>query len=512
VNRWRKPSWIDRKTIGVVVLLALLRAGALGQQATPAAPETLAALQTRLSNHINQPRFAAAAWGIKIVSLETGKTLFEHNAGKLLKPASNAKLFTAALALDRLGPTFRIKTSLYARQRPNAAGLLNGDLIVYGRGDPSLSTRFDDGDFTPPITPLLEALVKAGVKRIQGDLIGDESFFRGPRMGSGWTWDDLQYDYGAEVSALSIQDNVVGLTFHPGQRVGDPCRITAKPATAYLVFSNRTETVAADGKQRIEIYRPLGQNIVHVYGQLSLNDRPDTGTVTVHNPALWLVTILSEAMAQHGIGLSGRLRTIDWRERELSPIDYSSWAELGVVESHPVEELVRQMMKSSQNLYAQLLLLQVATRYRSANPSTQTSEEAGLAELKKFLREAGVSPAEVLLEEGSGLSRGGLVTPNAIVRLLQFMNRHRYAEPFREALPVAGIDGTLRNRLKQPIVAGKVRAKTGTLMYVNTLSGYVSTAAGQPLAFSILLNNYSNAEGKIPTREEIDAIVLMLAN
>src|SRR5262249_7835816 len=156
------------------------------------------------------------------------------------------------------------------------------------------------------------------------------------------------------------------------------------------------------------------------------------------------------------------------------------------------EEVVRQMMKPSQNLYAQLLLLQVGIRSRPVNAGSQTSEEAGLAELKKFLREAGINPAEVLLEEGSGLSRGALVTPNAIVRLLQFMDRHRYAATFREALPVAGVDGTLRNRFKQTIVTGKARAKTGTLSYVNTLSGYVSTAAGEPLAFSIMLNNYHN--------------------
>src|SRR5262249_37254389 len=157
---------------------------ALAQQPTPAAPETLASLQAHLSNHISQPRFAAAAWGIKVISLDTGKTLFEHNAGKLLKPASNAKLFTGALALDRLGPTFRIKTSLYARERPNGSGILHGDLVVYGRGDPSLAARFNDGDYTQPIQPLVEALAKAGVKRIQGDLIGDESFFRGPPIGS----------------------------------------------------------------------------------------------------------------------------------------------------------------------------------------------------------------------------------------------------------------------------------------------------------------------------------------
>ncbi|PYI86944.1 MAG: D-alanyl-D-alanine carboxypeptidase/D-alanyl-D-alanine-endopeptidase, partial [Verrucomicrobia bacterium] len=167
------------------------------------AAEATNSLQARLSAHLAQSRFASALWGVKVISLDTGGTLFEHNAEKLMKPASNAKLYTGALALDRLGPDFRIKTSLYASARPAKSGTLTGDLIVYGRGDPSFAARFYDGDYTKLLDPLVDALETAGVKRIKGNLVGDESYFRGPPLGSGWTWDDLQYYYGAEVSALT---------------------------------------------------------------------------------------------------------------------------------------------------------------------------------------------------------------------------------------------------------------------------------------------------------------------
>jgi len=221
--------------------------------------DTLAALQARLRAHITQPRFAAAQWGAKIVSLDSGKTLFDHNAGKLFKPASNAKLFTGALALDRLGPGYRIKTSFYAVAKPDPNGVLHGDLIVYGRGDPSFAARFNGRNYGKSLEPLVAALAGAAVRQVEGDLIGDDSHFRGPPFGSSWTRDDLQNDCGAEVSALTQEDNVVDLVFKPGPHLGAPCLILTKPQTTLLTFINRTRT-ADQGKPRISIYRPIGDS------------------------------------------------------------------------------------------------------------------------------------------------------------------------------------------------------------------------------------------------------------
>ena len=472
-----------------------------------AAPANLDELRTGFLAHLNQERFSAATWGIKIVSLDSGKTLFEHHAGKLLKPASNAKLFTGALALDRLGPDFRIRTSLYSAARPDKSGTLRGDLIVYGRGDPTFAERFHDGDYTNILRPIVDAIAAAGIKQIKGDLIGDESFFHGPPFGSQWTWDDLQQYYGAESSALTVQDNTVDLICKPGLRVGLPCRITTQPETSYLTFSNRTITMEAGSRRRLSLYRPVGENIVHVFGWMPLDGSNYVDAVSVHRPALWFVTLLKEALAKRGIRLTGKVRAVDWLEREVKPIDLEKLVELGSVSSPPLSEIVTRMMKPSQNLYAHLLLLQVGAQNAPSPVPWQTTEDAGLVALGQFLQHASIPKSSVLLEEGSGLSRGALVTPDATIELIKFMARHRHAAPFRDSLPIAGVDGTLRNRMKGTAAAGNARAKTGTLRYVNTLSGYITSKAGENLVFSLMLNNYSGNDA----RAALDNIVVTLA-
>jgi len=198
-----------------LLFAAQLASGVLAQELRPSA--TLAELRQRLAAHVGQPKYEAALWGVKIVSLDTGVTIFEQNPQKLFSPASNSKLYTVALAFDRLGADYRIKTSLYAKARPNRAGTLKGDLLVYGRGDPTINARLNGGDIFKALQPLVSALTNAGVKRIAGDLVGDESYFRGPPFGSGWAWDDLEYYYGAEISALTINDNTLQAVWSPGR-------------------------------------------------------------------------------------------------------------------------------------------------------------------------------------------------------------------------------------------------------------------------------------------------------
>jgi D-alanyl-D-alanine carboxypeptidase/D-alanyl-D-alanine-endopeptidase (penicillin-binding protein 4) len=515
----RRRGWRARGGFTGTAILLGLALPAFAQWA-PTAPEppltTLPALQAAISNRIAQPRFAAATWGVKVVSLDTGRTLFEHNAGTLLKPASNAKLFTAALALDRLGPDYRIKTSLYARAKPTRGGTLWSDLVVYGRGDPSFAARFHGGDYGRSLQPLIEAVARTGLRHVRGDLVGDESYFRGPPLGSGWMWDDLQHYYGAEVSALTVEDNVADLVFLPGARVGDPCRILTLPQTRYVAFSNRTVTAAAGHPRRIELHRPMWENVLYAFGQLPLGDPGYTNAVAVHDPARWSVTLLRDALARRGIRVSGTVRTRDWRAQEAQPRDYAGWTELAAVPSPPLTNLLAQMLKPSQNLYAQLLLLQVGAQAAPSLPHrSRTTEDVAVTELHRFLREVGLARGEYYLEEGSGLSREALVTPNAIIRLLQFMDTHRHGPAFKAALPVAGVDGTLRRRLRHAAVAGQVRAKTGTLRSVVTLSGYLHTAAKERLAFCLLLNNYLGDGGPLDAqttgRQEVDALVLLLA-
>lgn len=473
--------------------------------------DTVAALQAQIKAHIDQPKFEHAMWGVKVVSMETGKVLFDRNGDKLMKPASNTKMYTSSLALDRLGPDFRIKTSFYADSKLDN-GVVHGDLIVYGRGDPSMSWRFNDKDYSKSLQPVVDAFVAAGVKRIDGNLIADESYFHCAPYGSDWAWDDIQNYYGAPISALNLDDNAVDLVFKAAKEVGQPAIIEMKPATTYLKVINRTKTVAKGKKGGVTIYRPLGQNVVYFWGDVAIGSNV-TDSVSVDNPALWFVTMLKERLAKAGIEVNGSVNSVNWLDREAQPMDYSKMVEVVSVESRPMAELVKGMMKPSQNQYAHLLLLQVA-KHSSFTNQHQFTDDVGIAEERKFMGEIGQERGTVLLEDGSGLGRGGLVTPNASVKLLTFMSKHRCAEQFYDALPIAGVDGTLKSRFHGTFAEKNVHAKTGSLRYVNTISGYVTDRGGEKLVFSVMLNNYAapREEGSTSGRGESDKVVKMIAD
>jgi D-alanyl-D-alanine carboxypeptidase/D-alanyl-D-alanine-endopeptidase (penicillin-binding protein 4) len=488
---------------------------------------------------VGQADFARGEWGVKVVSLATEKVLYAHNPEKYFSPASNTKLFTAALALNNLGPDFKIETSLYSARAPDANGTLDGDLIVYGRGDPDFRAGLHSGDYRAALEPLAAALVKSGVKRINGDLIGDQSYFSGPPYGSGWEWDDFQWYYGAEVSALSINDNSLDLWVKPGPHVGAPARIETGPSTSLITLMNRTTTVSPGGKRYIAVYRPIGENVIYVSGSMPAGDSGYVGYVAVHDPALLFVSMLREVLSEHGVTVSGRTRSVDWKYRDVAPLDKDKLKCLGSVLSRPLREIIKDTLKRSQNLYAQLLLLQVGARARndrmssdsgnaqrqarSPSPvSTQsgaalqedesgrTTEQYGLEAMKSFLQSI-TPPASQLIQEGSGLAYRNEVSPESIVSLLQYMSHHKYGDVFRDSLPVAGLDGTLQNRMKGTAASGNLRAKTGTLAHVVTLSGYVTSVAGEPLAFSILLNGVAPGSGN-PGREAVDKVAVLLAS
>ena len=233
--------------------------------ATTTTTKKLRDLQTRITGILQQPQLSSAMIGIKVVSLDTGRVLFEDNARKLLRPASNMKLYTVTTALDRLSPDFRFTTSVYAAAQPDAEGTVQGDLTIYGRGDPSLAARFNNGDYFKGIDDLAAKIAAAGVKHVAGDLVGDESYFTGPQYGSGWEWEDLQWYYGAEVSALTVNDNALDLFVKPGPQVGTPALITTGPPDPLLTIANHVMTGAKGTKRELTVQRGLGGNIaVHV--------------------------------------------------------------------------------------------------------------------------------------------------------------------------------------------------------------------------------------------------------
>jgi D-alanyl-D-alanine carboxypeptidase/D-alanyl-D-alanine-endopeptidase (penicillin-binding protein 4) len=476
--------------------------------ANAGAPQTLEELRARIREVLRRPELAPAQVAVKVASLDTGRTLFEENAGKLMLPASNMKLYTVAAALDRLSPDFRFKTSVYAPALPDATGAVRGDLVIYGRGDPTFAASLNDGDYTKAIGILAERIKATGLKRVEGDLVGDESFFRGAPYGFGWEWADLTWHDGAEVSALTINDNALDLFVKPGASAGAPCTITTGPPTPLVTFNNRTTTTERGTRRDLSVYRGLGENVIEVGGSLPVDDPGWTAAVAIPHPALLFTYMLRAALSERGIVITGRSRTRDARERVSVSSPVSTPLEIAKVESPPLSLIAAAALKPSQNLYTELILRALGNA-TSTDPK-QTSEEAGIETVKAFLREVGVNPSDALLTDGSGLSRRDLVTANATVQLLTYMSRHRYAAAFREALPVAGVDGTLKNRMKGTRAAGNVRAKTGTLSSVATLSGYVTSATGERLAFSIMLNNYP--ESSIMSRNHVDNIAVLLAS
>lgn len=471
---------------------------------------TLPELQTRIAEILRRPELAPAMVAVKVASLDTGRVLFEENAHKLVRPASNMKLYTVATALDRLTPEFRFLTSVYARSKPDNEGVLRGNLTVYGRGDPSLAARFNNGDYLKGIDDLASKIAATGLKKVEGDLVGDETYFTGPPHGSGWEWEDLTWYYGAEVSSLAVNDNALDLFIKPGAQVGSPASITLGPPVPYLSIVNHVTTAARGTRRSLTIYRPLAANTLEVSGTIALDDRGYTGGVGVSRPGLMFMNMLRTALLQHGIKVKGQTRTITERT---SAGATTSENELARLMSPPLSTIAANTLKPSQNLYTEIILRtlgELVPPPPTATPAVRNSEDAGLEVVKGFLKEAGLNPEALVLSDGSGLSRNDMISVESNVQLLTYMSRHKYATVWRDALPIAGVDGTLRNRMRGTVAENNLRAKTGSLASAISLSGYVTSAAGENLVFSIIVNNFpSDAE---PRAMCIDPIAVLLAS
>ncbi|MBC7929041.1 MAG: D-alanyl-D-alanine carboxypeptidase/D-alanyl-D-alanine-endopeptidase, partial [Rubrivivax sp.] len=397
-------------------------------RATP--PQTLEELRARITQILSKPEFAPSRMSVKVASLDTGRVLFEQDAQEWMQPASNMKLYTVAAALDRLTPDYRFITSVYAPAKPDAAGTVRGDLVVYGRGDPSYATRFNpegNADYYHAIGELASSIADAGVRRVEGDLVGDESYFKGSSLPAGWEWDDLQWWYGAEVRALTVNDNSVDLSVKPGARVGDPCRITVGPATSVLTVVDRTATSARGTTRELAVHRPLGGSTIEIRGTMALDDRGLAASVAAPRPALMFATMLRSALERRGVVFTGQTKTIDAQARADAnqPLPISSLVEIAMRRSPPLSVIAAQTMKPSQNLYTELILR--ALGKATAIDPKKTSEEAGIEAIRSFLSKAGIDPGKVSILDGSGLSRADLITADATVQLLTYMNRHAYS-------------------------------------------------------------------------------------
>lgn len=475
---------------------------------TPVGGQTLDSLQSKIRQRISIPEVTRGRVGIKIVSLNTGKVVLENDADKYFIPASNMKNFTVAAALEELGPDFRFVTSVYANAKPDATGTIKGDLRIYGRGDVSISTAFNNGDYYKGLDNLVDKIAAAGVRRIEGSLVGDESYFHGNAVPLTWEWDDLQTYDGAEISAFPINNNAVDLTVS-GTSPGGPCNVTLLPLNSIYRTTNACTTSGPRSGRGVTVKKSLEQNSVIVSGSMPAGDSW-TSYIAVTHPADLFLALLKERLEKRGITVMGTGRTTAIPDPQMSV------QEVTRLESPPLLEVAAKTMKPSQNMFTETLLWTLGEEsaggaQRASQPADQRPDSAplGLQRVREFLADAGVSPGTVVQYDGSGMSRHDLVTPNAVVTLYTYMaKRSRNAQVWRDSLAVGGVDGTLRNRFKGTIVANNFRGKTGTLDQVSALSGYVTTSAGEQLVVSILVNNVAELRTRISL---IDDIVIALA-
>jgi serine-type D-Ala-D-Ala carboxypeptidase/endopeptidase (penicillin-binding protein 4) len=462
-----------------------------------------AATPTQLSqlveDLINNSPYANARWGIHVVSLKDGQVLYSKDSNKLFTPASNMKLYTTAVTLDMLGADYRWRTSVYANKQPDANGTIQGDLILYGRGAPDLVSE-SKKDNQNSLAALVDALAQRGIRRVTGNVVGDESYFRGDNVGEGWQWNDLQWYFGAEASALTINNNEVDISILPSAEV------RSSDTTGHVSVSSGM-AASKDSKQvRLGIQRGLSDNHVRVWGEFPAGWKGYGAQLSVHDPALWSTKLFLALLKRKGIAVDGQPVTRNSRVPPAERFDPSRNVELASVTSKPLSELVTITNKESNNLYAELLLRTLGREKGSLlgeSPAGRErgDDESGTSLVRSWLERAGVKARNLALHDGCGLSRLDLVTPESTVGLLLAMAKTSAAQTFRDSLPIGGKDGTLEGRFEA--IPNRINAKTGSLIYDNSLSGYLLTENGETLVFSIMCNDQTSPGSSIRVIDQI---------
>jgi D-alanyl-D-alanine carboxypeptidase/D-alanyl-D-alanine-endopeptidase (penicillin-binding protein 4) len=428
---------------------------------------------------------------VRVVTLPERKVLYERNADLSMNPASNMKLFTSAAAMAKLGPDYRYTTRVVAAGKPNPEGVVEGDLTLVGGGDPVLETR--------DLEKLADAVQAMGVSEIAGGLVADDYRYDDERLGIGWNSDDEPFYYSAQITALTVNRNVLLVDVEPGAAVGDPAGVKVGPAPEYVTVVNRVQTVDADGGTAVRITRRRARNEVVISGRIALGSAAVTGReVTMEEPQLYAAQLFRDLLAARGIQVKGAIR------HARSP---DAAVELAAHQSIPLAEILPLLNKPSDNLIAEMLLKEIGFAVRKSGDATAGSEV-----LEAWLKEIGIENGGIRVNDGSGLSRLDLVTSRAVSDLLLWVDQQPWREWFIRSLPVAGVDGTLRSRLRGTPAEKNLMAKTGSLSHVTALGGYVTGRGGQRYVVSILINNYPGSlNGPTGAKRAEDAIAIALA-
>lgn len=461
-------------------MLALLLIAACAQAAT---------ISEQIDTLLADESLQHGIQGALVKSLETGQVLYERNADIALVPASNMKLLVSAAALDRLGPDFTWKTELRAAGRVNARGVLEGDLVIKGGGDPVVETA--------DLAKLAREVRSRGIVRVAGGVVADESMFDNRRLGWGWSWDDEPYYYSAQISALNANRNVVEVFVYPGKTVGSKAVVHVLPASSRIQIESSAQTGEVGSEKAISVGRKRGRNIITVSGSIPLGHKVEGAEeeITVEEPALYVADLFRTELAKNGVRVNGEARV------GRLPAGAQLIAQH---ESPPLSRVLALLNKPSDNLIAEVML-----KTLGAVAKGQGTSSAGAEVEIEFFKRIGMDTRALSIIDGSGLSRLNFVSPRNLVTLLTHMHSHQHAQIFIDSLPVAGVDGTLARRMKGTPAERNVRAKTGYVSWVSSLSGYVTTSSGEPLVFSILMNNHLTRAA--PARAVQDKICALLA-
>ncbi|WP_158615349.1 D-alanyl-D-alanine carboxypeptidase/D-alanyl-D-alanine-endopeptidase [Acidipila sp. EB88] len=547
------PSVALLLCLGIVCAHSVAHAQSAASGATASAGPAAARLDPLL---LSTPAAARAHWGVSMVDAATGATLYARNDAQLLEPASNAKLFTTSTALALLGPSFTMATRVVAEGEVDAAGTLHGTLRLVGGADPTMSGRVypyaGHTDRSNPPLAALDALaaqvLASGIRAVDGNVLADDTLFPDERYGSGWGWDDLQWEYGAPVSALVINDNVRYLTIAPGASAGMPVTASWLPeisqasgtagaavtASGSGVFADNLDitavTTPAGTAPALGVARPPTGGALRVYGSLAAGGAPVHLAITLEDPAQFGARAFAGALATAGVAVRGQSLAV-----HRAPVDTQSftaethtpvpllalppaatsldgWTPASTAgaatrivaarRSVPLSDIVTVTNKVSQNLHAELLL-----RLLGRAEGADGAAAGGARVVRGFMTtQVNLAPEDFLLYDGSGLSTKDLVTPRALTTLLRYSTTQPWGPVLRNSLPSSGVDGTLSGRF--PALRGRVQAKTGTLGEVDALSGFLTTDSGRLVIFSILCNDYPGTG----SRQVIDTLLQAAAS
>lgn len=453
----------------------------LGAGCAPITGAPLPALDDRASlrhvidSMLAAPEVRSARWGILIVDPERGDTLYARDAGKLLVPASNQKIVTSAVALDALGPDFRFRTPVLASGELRDSTLF-GDLLIVGRGDPSVSDRVS-GDAMLPLLAMADSLRARGIRHVRGRVLPHGNAFPDANVGHAWEYDDLSTSSGAAIDELLFNDGIATIQVHAGQRVGEAPHARTAPARTFPRLRIEALTVARgagrDSVAQLSAAKDTVRGEIVVSGTIPAGDSASM-TVTYRDPSEAFVAAVREAMQARGITFG---------DSALPPAPRLDT--LFVMQSPTLAQILPAFMKPSQNQIGEMLFKTVALQRTDTGAGRVSRRLIG-----ERLRGWGAAPDGFLVWDGSGLSRQDLISPETLVRVLDAMRRGPHFLVYYDAFPVAGVDGTLRTRMRSTTAEANVRGKTGTLSNVRSLSGYVTTADGRQLLFSVLCNNY----------------------